>query len=346
MAYTPKFQDPRVQKRIRRALGFAIGAISVTKPQAWSTRYIDQWFGVQSNSLSAYLREQLLICVDDRWNKDTGECKKYLLNSQGVNFLSESIGLTTHTTNPIVLEVAHEEYSKELSTGQFNYKDKSQRLWHPIQNYRREYKRQILENANMCYHYDIECCAFSLILQYSQQLGQDQYPFAIRNYIKNRSEIRQELARELDIDPVAVKRILSALLAGAPLSTNPTHAIYQMLDCDSSRVLFLREHEFITNLRDEIKLCWESIGPTLTRREIITKTQKRRRLPISAKQKWGVYFDLERRVLNEIRSYLTTNNNKHFLEHDGWSCEREVNVSELIDFIKKQTGFELEIDLK
>jgi hypothetical protein len=45
---------------------------------------------------------------------------------------------------------------------------------------------------------------------------------------------------------------------------------------------------------------------------------KTRRKPMSSKQKWNIYFDLERTVLSCVREYLTDTNNKHFLEHDGW----------------------------
>jgi hypothetical protein len=51
-------------------------------------------------------------------------------------------------------------------------------------------------------------------------------------------------------------------------------------------------------------------------------------IPISSRQKWGVYFDLERQVLNEVREFLRETNNRHFLEHDGWSCENEINETD------------------
>ena len=105
MTYQPNFTDPRVQRRIKRAIGFASGVISATRPQQWSTRYIDRWFGSQRNDLSRYLREQLLIVTDNHWNKDSGKCKEYLLNPAGVNFLLAQLNSSNTQLYPIVVDL-------------------------------------------------------------------------------------------------------------------------------------------------------------------------------------------------------------------------------------------------
>ena len=362
ITYTPNWSDPRVQRRVRRAIGFAAGVISADKPQAWSTRYIDQWFGQAQNPLSCLLREQLLIVSDNHWNKDTGQCKQYLLNPVGLSFLCDAVGLNKDynysTTYPIVLQVAQQEYQQQLATGDFEYNDQSQRLWHPLQNFRRDVKRDVLESAGYQYHYDIECCAMTLIHQYSQKIPEvvvnhkwqqgpmDLYLFALRDYLRDRKTIRTQIAQAADISEDLVKRIVNALLAGAQLSQNPTTQIYQMLSGDIARIQFLQQHEYLTQLRADIRTCWDYIKPTLPRRSQTTKSGRQRMIPVSSRQKWAVYFDLERQVLNEVRDYLTENNNRHFLEHDGWSCVREIDQSVLRDRIQKKTGFLIEFEMK
>ena len=361
MTYTPRFSDPRVQRRIRRAIGFACGAMSTTKSQSWSTRYIDRWFGVQSNPLSKYLRQQLLIETNSHWNKDTGKCKEYVLNQRGVDRLCDSIGLNKKTTTqlyPIVLQVAQEEYQQELESGQFAYNDQSHRLWHPLQNLRRDLKRTVLEQNGYRYHYDIKCCAMTLIHQYAQQIPEithdhrwqqgpmDLYLFALRDYLRDRHGIRKQIATEADIDADTVKRIINALLAGAKLSCNPATEIYQILDGDRARIRFLQQHEYLTQLRADIKICWDYIRPTLPQRSRQDRNQRERRLPISSRQKWGVYFDLERQVLNEVREFLCETDNKHFLEHDGWSCEHELDRSSLSQRVLERTGFAVDFEKK
>lgn len=354
MTYTPNFGDPRVQRRIKQAIGFACGTMSDTKPQQWSTRYIDKWFGVQSNPLSKYLREQLLTVTDENyfWGPSGHKCKEYVLNERGVDNLSERVGLTSNNNNynnyPIVLQVAQDEFKTELKSGTFTYNDQSNRLWHPLQNWRRDAKRDVLESAGYQFHYDIECCAMTLIHQHSQMLPDpmDLYLEHVVAYLRDRTSIRSEIAREAEIPEDLVKRIINALLAGAKLSTNKDSQIYQMLSGDIARIRFLQQHKYLTALRGDIKVIWDYIKPTLPRRSKQDKNLKPRMLPISSRQKWGVYFDLERQVLNEVREFLCERSIKHFLEHDGWSCANESDVQELQMRILERTGFQIEIEKK
>lgn len=354
MTYTPNFADPRVQRRIRRAIGFASGAVNPDRSRPWSTRYIDKWFGVQSNPLSRYLREQLLIVTDNHWNKDNGKCKEYRLNTAGVNHLLAQLDQDNTQLHHIVVEVTQTEYTEELQSGNFTYNDKSSRLWHPLQNFRRAVKLDVLNHAGYQYHYDIECCAMTLIHQYSQQIPEvmqgkkwqqgpmDLYLFALRDYLRDRTGIRNQLAQDTAIEPETIKRIINALLAGARLSANPTTEIYRLLQGDVARIQFLQQHEYLTQLRADIKTCWDYIKPTMSRRT----GHSNRLIPISSRQKWGVYFDLERQVLNEIRAFLCETHNRHFLEHDGWSCADPVDLETLRERIKENTGFRLEFESK
>ncbi len=121
MAYTPNFNDPRVIARSKQAIGFACGVMSTTKPHAWSSRYIDKYFGISSNKLSRYLRDKLLICTDDyyRYNSTSNQCKQYKLNQTGLDYLREQLKLTHIQTYPSVLQVAKSDHTDELATGNF-----------------------------------------------------------------------------------------------------------------------------------------------------------------------------------------------------------------------------------
>jgi hypothetical protein len=68
-----------------------------------------------------------------------------------------------------------------------------------------------------------------------------------------------------------------------------------------------------------------------------------RKLALSSKHKWGRYFDLERKVLNAVRTYLSNEGFKFFLEHDGWRTDKEVNILELQMYVEYQTGFKIEV---
>jgi hypothetical protein len=174
----------------------------------------------------------------------------------------------------------------------------------------------------------------------------DLYLVALTRYLEDRTSIREQLANQIELPVDAVKEVINALFAGAVISNNKDSDIYHILNGDRARIEFLKQNEFITALRADIKTVWEYIRPTLQKRTKKTSKGTERLLPITSKQKWGVYFEQERRVLDVVKQYLNENNFKYFLEHDGWSCDREIDRDQLVNFIREQTGFMIKIEHK
>jgi hypothetical protein len=346
MVYNPNFNNPRVIDRCKLALGFACAVMSETKSHPWSSRYIDEFFGMSTNPLSKYLRKKLLICTDEfyRFNQldpKKNKCKEYILNKEGVRYIRDQLKISNTLIYPSVIQVTAQEFKQQLDSGEFNYTDKSDRLWHPLQRYRREYRTQILADFGYLHDYDIQCCAPTLIHQYSQQCGMDQYLFALRKYLADRNTIRNELAAKMELPPEAIKEIINALFAGAIISNNKRSDIYHILNGDRVRIEYLKQDPFITELRSDIKTCWQYITPYLSRRR---NTKTNRLVKITSRQKWNVYFDLERVVLNSVRTHLDNLSLRYFLMHDGWSCERELDREVLRDYVKCHTGYDLQFD--
>ena len=71
---------------------------------------------------------------------------------------------------------------------------------------------------------------------------------------------------------------------------------------------------------------------------------KERLLPLNARQKWNVYFELERVILNSVRTYLDDKSIRYFLMHDGWTCNREIDREELENYVRDDTGYEIKFD--
>ena len=376
--YTPNFNDPRVKNRIRHAYGFAVGALS-QKPQNWSTRYIDKYFGQQQNDLGKWLRHKLLIVTNNRYSMDSGLTKEYVLNVQGVecirNILRGVVTDDTHVSqlydntleqhnnelfdNEIVYKFVQKEYGNELANKQFTYVDKSNRYWHPLQNIRSGHRRRIFAEYNLCYQYDIVASAPNLIYQHSQQIPyicnndgkylqgpMDLYLFALCSYLNDRHSVRNKLANNLQVDIKTAKVIINALFCGARIGHGIDYAISKLLNHDLCKIEYLKQDQYINELKDNIKTCWDYIKPTMTRIGITDKNNKHRLLPISSKQKWIRYFDLERQVMNQVIKYLDLTNNNYFLEHDGWSCTDIINTNELSDFVFANTNFRLEFEQK
>jgi len=362
--YQPNFRDRRVLNRIRHAYGFARAVIN-ERPHAWSTRYIDKYFGQQQTQLSNWLRSQLLICTNHRYSKDTGQTKEYRLNVQGADYI-RSI-LLNESQEPAVISreidwqpIENSRYDQyvvdkfiasewhcELANKTFVYQDISERLWHPLQNIRREQRQRIFANYNLSYQYDIQTAAVTLIHQHAQRQLEpmDLYLFALRNYLTDRQQQRQRLAQELEIDIKTAKVIINALFCGARIGLGNEFAISQLLDNDPARISWLKQDPYIQELRSDIRTCWEYIKPSMTRRSITDRRGQQRFLAMTSKQKWQRYFELERCCLSAIRQYLDQTNNLYFLEHDGWTSQQQVNLEELEVFVRNTTGFELNFEL-
>lgn len=340
--YQPNFNNGLVIKKVRKALGFVGSHLSDNKPHAWYTRYIDEYFGQQQNKLSKYLRNELLICTNERYSKDSGICKQYIRNQKGYNKLKNLLSLDPSVS--LETEFVKNKYDKALTTKDFVYEDKSSRLWHPLQQVRKEHKLLVFSEYGLNYQYDIECCLPTLIYQYSQNLGMDEYLFGINRYLSDRKQVRQEIADRTEISVEMAKELINALFNGAQLGLNQDSSIFELLQGDQARIEYLKQDPYIIELRSDIKTCWDIIKHTLPRKSITTKTNKQRILPISSRQKAGVYFQLERQVLNSVRNYLDMTNNKYFLEHDGWVCTNDIDMDLLIKWIKNETGYDINLD--
>jgi hypothetical protein len=341
--YRPNYSDPRVQVRVIKSIDFVKRYLSSDQSQWLSTRWIDYHLGSQRNQLSRYLRGLLLICVDEQYSKRDGICKRYRLNHEGLNFLETKVDTNTYKTTYSVVDLT-ERFQDELENDQITYNDTSDRLYHWLQNQKRAVKKQVFESAGLNWTYDIVCSAPTLFHQKSQQLGMDLYLPYLRDYLVNRKSIRNQLAEESELDDRTIKRIINGLFQGAQISKYRRGRCYQELDGDLARIEFLKEHEFIQGLKEDIRVMWSYLRPLVPKRTITQKNGSVRSLPISGRQKTALYRKLERQVLDVIKQYLSERNIKFYTEHDGWSSDKQIDLCELSDYVRDQTGFVLEFE--
>ena len=372
MKYSPNLKDPRVLKKLVLAYGYAISTFDETTPACRSQQAIDKRFGQSQKNISKWLRSTLLICTDHYYSNASGISKKYILNAEGVTYVKSVIedNITKAFTPTeqtqlkqkqiiepvryldqfVVSKIVQAEHADELNTKIFAYTDKSNRLWHPLQNIRNKYKKEILNDHGLKYHYDIKCCAPTLILQRAQHLGMDEYMTTIKSYLDNRTECRDRITTEAELFEVngysekTSKILINALFCGARLGNSREFALSKLLEHDKARIELLKEDKWLTSLRNEIKMCWNTIKDTMSRRSVIDKNGNTKLLPISSRQKWTEYFRLEREVLNAAESYFKKTNNNCFLEHDGWSTSNMIDVVELQRHIRNKTGYVIEIE--
>ena len=341
MSYTPKFDDPRVKRRIQRAMGFVCSSLSDTRPRAWARVELDRWFGSQNHKLSKWLRSKLLIKHSDRYSMDQGQCKQYLLNTQGVVEMCELYNVINIVKFPSVAQVqelvqntgvdwAKQQYGEQIRTGVFEYKDKSNRLWNDIQRLPTEIRRPLFAEQGYHWEYDIRACAPTLIYQRAVKEGLTRPTKTLDLFLANRQLYRQALAERVDCTEAQAKQIITALFSGAKLG--PGNAIADVLNHDKAKLDILKNNTWIKELRKDIKKCWDAIKSSESS------------LRLSSRQKWMIYFELERAVMNVVRTELNKLSVRYFLEHDGWRCDSHVDEYNLRLCVRKRTGYSVEFD--
>ena len=363
--YEPNFSDPRVVKKVKQAIGFTNGVFSDTGSREWSRTGFDKHLGYSHTAIAQYLKAIVVYTTNDtfRFNGTNNKCKTYKLNTKGIKFLCDKLDQKTQLTwdqykrkktddinsnelcknaqqqDPIANDVKNQinkysqefiehEYGHQLSAGLFVYKEASNRLFHPLQNFKTEVRHPVYVKYGYNYNYDIEAAAPSLLYQYARKCGMRAKCPALDDFLSDRTLFRIALAEILDVDLKISKKIFTALFSGAKLGIE--NSIGEMIDRDVNKMKLLQNSKYIIDLRKDIKKCWDCIKKSLD-------TTAR----LSPRDKWLIYFDLEKQVMKQVVMYLKKDNNKHFTEHDGWVCEYLVNVEQLRSFIKNACGYDV-----
>lgn len=326
MNYTPNFNDSRVRSRCSKALAYACGVF--TSETMMSQQTITKRFGQAQTPIGKWLRHKLLIITDPHYSDAAGISIKYIINVRGANDLFNALfpntPFTPANTTHLVINEAVKEFSDELVTGDFIYKEKSDRLWHDLQWYRKEYKQRTLKQSGYNHEYDIEAAAQSLLYQDAIMFHQLTPQPIIEDYLKNKTVIRNTLAIELKTTPDNVKKIITAIFAGAKIGVNKNFQLFNELNQDVALIDRITKSEYINQMRVSVRELWRVL-PISDRRK--------------SREKWEYYFRLEHQVLKHVVKYLKRTNNKHFTEHDGWTTELEIDEYQLIRYVREHTGY-------
>lgn len=328
MTYQPNFQEPRIRRRTETVLGWCAASLSTDKPRFWTRKQLDKRFGQSHNDLSGWLRSQLLIeaCT---YNMYLGRAKTYLLNEP--NFLKlQAEFWPAKTQVNTASDWAAKEYQAQFDSGDFEYQDKSQRLWNDLQRIPTAIRRPLFAQNGYRYEYDIEACAPTLIYQYAIKCGLTRPTPRLCQYLDNRTELRSRLEQDLGCEPNQAKRIITAMFSGARLGVG--NSIAAILNNNLHQVQKLSSLKYIKDLQKDIKKCWDKI-----------KVQEES-LRLSSRDKWLIYFRLERSVMDVIKKYLKKNSLRYFLEHDGWRCDQAIDPIDLEVLVKRSLGYQIKLE--
>jgi hypothetical protein len=323
--YNPNINDPRVRARITQAIEWIEQFVS-NKPNFLSTRHIDKHFGQGQLALSKWLRSKLLLEVDPHYNHLTGKCKKYRRNYDGWAEVKQLLnGFNS-------IRVLPPEQQVQLDTAQFEYTEKSNRYFNPLQNLPKQIKRTTFKQSGFNYNYDIICAAPRLLLQYARRCGMTKATPTLDAYINDAAVLRTQIANATGLTPKEVKFVVNAILQGAPITHRYNSSILAHLNNRHLLINNLQTNTDMIKLRTEISSLWKSI-----------KLHRDIKERLSPKVKSSIYRELEQEVLKSIERYLKKNNNHYFKEHDGWMCKMIIDDTELRSYVRSMTGYSIEI---
>ncbi len=365
--YELNLNDPRVYKRVAHVLDWCDIYLSSDWNKMVSFKIIDKEFGQRNSDLSKFLRYKLL----HKLGSYTPNCKnfgklqllEYRINKEGYDELRTLIASITVETNknssksrrnklntvivqhsnsnPVsyIHQVQYDKYKSEFENDVFvyNHSDKTGRDYHGLQTMKREYKKEFWNNVGYSYDYDIEACAPTLLVQYAEQLGLPRIIISnIYDFIENKDAERLRLATLLEVDISTIKQIINALFNGAILAANTQCSIYELLGYDLGKMITLQQDKFVTGLRRHVKNAWNKIRRHLKINKGLQKKWIRG-------EKWGIYYNLEKRVMNVIYTKLDEMNIAYFNEHDGFRTKVELDLNEIEKEIEEKTEFKIKI---
>ena len=373
--YQPNLNDPRVIRKIKKAMGFACGVFTPTEGRQWAKVAhieahgdrprkavgLDHYFGTQDQDISKYLRNILLILHDGffRFNSaTTSKCKEWKLNELGVQYLSERLAGTT--------EMKWDEYSKETSLYKLSYSSKL-----PIVMKVKE--ETINQWVDEDFGYQLTTGLF-IYKNKSNRLWNDLQN--IPKQIKKPIYMRYGYNYQYDIEACAPTLLYqyakqNGLTKKTPyldefLADRSLHrlALAQELDIEIKVAKVIITSLFsgvksgpgngIDKLleRDRVKLKkFQQMTFFINLRKDIKKCWDAIKLAIgfakmSPRIKWNIYFQLEEEVMNVVRDYLKKKAVRHISEHDGWASSEVIDDVELRSLIKSKTGYEVRFSLE
>lgn len=335
-AYVPNMQDKRVQKRVATVLDWCdsnlfeqyptnMRAVPTKDTKAPRKLSISDVFGQQQNPLTKWLRHNLMI--------QTGIYEPgrlvygYMLREGSVARIRAMMGEAAVARTD--LQKFENSYQHELDALNFNYRDKSERLWHGLQNMRRAEKEEFWSHY-LPYDYDISACAPNLLAQTARMVGLSEDKLAgVQKYLDEKSEFRKHFMQVSGLTMQQSKAVINSLFNGARLIPHFTCSTYELLNFDREALDRIKADPQVVEMLASIKEIWKVLKSVVK---------------VGKGAKWNIYFQLEREVIDVVHEYLREQDNAFFSEHDGWRCAKPVDTAELAALVQERTGYQLQFD--
>ena len=207
-------------------------------------------------------------------------------------------------------------------------------------------EREVLSAAlTGFWDYDLQNAHYSILSSLAKQLGRTTP--VVDEYLRNKKQIRADLATDCDADVDKIKECLIAILYGATLSANPDYArIPGVLGIPATK-LFIA-HPFVRDLRKEVQTIAQPIVDSLPSHR--GQLGNAMGVFVAHPDKPNPLMRYLCHALQGVEALVLKTVVEHcgdeilLCMHDGWVARNRLNCQELENVIEKQTGFCLGIE--
>ena len=349
----PNFNDPRVRRRMRLALGWVLSQMSVDEiPKQLYCKDISSpnAIGMSSNNLSKWIKYHLLNTVNDSYSMDKGTCKTYTLNLSGTRMIAEILGYNVFSglssdLKALQIQLGVEYLKTHFPLNEIQYREKSNRYWNPIQNVKKEVRNRYLADNGLTEQYDIQCAAQSLTYQTYLRYT-DKRLIMIENYIANRASVRRKIAQDVGLPETNIKQLLTAMNNNSRLQAHMKCETFYLAEYSTKKVIAFNNHPSIVYLKADISQMWKVIGKHIDRDQTTLSNGITRKTRINGSVKSQLYFSLEKQVMDIAYAYLNSINKQFIRLHDAFITQpiNQTDINNITTQIKSLTGYNVVLD--
>jgi hypothetical protein len=300
-------------------------------------------FGARGKDIGKYLRGALLLRHTGHYagNLKSGDAKStsYLLNKTNLQHLQSLLSsLDSSVANVVTHQAAaaiHDRSTNVVTHQGFEYTDKSSRLWHEKQRIRREKKDEYWAEQGLPWNYDIVSAAPTILAQLAEMAGlRTKNLIAIQTYLAAPKKFRAYVQRLSGLDASDTKALCTSLFNGARLARNSYCSAFKMLDKDRERMRALQEDPNVRLLLKNVSSMWSALRLST-------------RLPLkTGSQKWSLYFQYERAILEIAAKYFEELGIEYFLEHDGYRTSEKIDTAEIEARVLRELNLKIKLENK
>ncbi len=222
-------------------------------------------------------------------------------------------------------------FYEEVKTGRYTAKNAT------LQGYHKSVRYAALKG---CYEYDINAAHQNILIQLLEQRNID-FPElnVVKDYVKDKQQIRINLSKELQTSIETVKEIINALTYGAKLSANKKYSLYDICEGDKDLIGRVINNHWLIKLNKALKIAHDHlIGDEKSIKNAVGIQSEllERRSQVMAHLLQGY----ERLVLDALIKHSKPKN-VALLIHDCIVYYTPKNTSDLSRIVFEETGFNL-----